>query len=191
MVFALCLFVVIVGFVVSTYFILDSVGPGAWEQLRLTLDRVAQHFNPPYLTPEQEDWVRECGTRSMLAYEAYSRGKMAGTPKQEVACYTEALMHDPLYAWAYRARAAAYQRMEDVDHAISDYTKALEIDPRFSLAYNGLALALWEKHDFTGIRNLTRFASMNGVQNAIPDRLIDMVHRVPVNWIDGGQPAHA
>ncbi|NOZ21512.1 MAG: tetratricopeptide repeat protein [Planctomycetes bacterium] len=191
MVFIVCLTVVVAGFIVSSYFILDSVGAGAWEQLKLTISGIYEHYRPPRLSPEQENWLRECGTRSMVAYEAYTRGKMADAPEQQIACYSEALSQDPLYAWAYRARALVYQRQGEYDRAIADYTKAIEIDPRFSLAYNGLALTLWEKHDFTGIRNLTRFAGLNGVQDAIPDRLIDLVQRVPVSWIDGGQVAHA
>jgi serine/threonine-protein kinase len=43
-----------------------------------------------------------------------------------------------------------YDRLENLDSAISVFRRALDLDPRYALAYAGLGEAYWRKHELTG-----------------------------------------
>jgi tetratricopeptide (TPR) repeat protein len=43
-----------------------------------------------------------------------------------------------------------YDRLENVDSAVTVFRKALDIDKRYALAYAGLGEAYWRKHELTG-----------------------------------------
>jgi len=45
---------------------------------------------------------------------------------------------------------SAYDRLENVDNAITVFRKALDVDKRYALAYGGLGEAYWRKHELTG-----------------------------------------
>ena len=69
---------------------------------------------------------------------------------------TAIVAHDTAQPGAYdyylqaKGYLSTYDRLENVDNAITVFRKALDIDARYALAYAGLGEAYWRKHELTG-----------------------------------------
>jgi serine/threonine-protein kinase len=69
---------------------------------------------------------------------------------------TAIVAHDTAQPGAYdyylqaKGYLSTYDRLENVDNAITVFRKALDIDARYALAYAGLGEAYWQKHELTG-----------------------------------------
>ena len=72
---------------------------------------------------------------------------------------TAIVAHDTAQPGAYdyylqaKGYLSTYDRLENVDNAITVFRKALDIDARYALAYAGLGEAYWRKHELTGASN--------------------------------------
>jgi non-specific serine/threonine protein kinase len=115
---------------------------------------LSQNLNVSLGTGEMED-IAQDETRSVEAYEDYSRGmmnlRMSGRESLDraVAFFERALTHDPAYASAWAALGAAYGlkgaflTLPDlVDKSIEFERKAIELNPRLASAHAWLGSAL-------------------------------------------------
>ena len=65
-------------------------------------------------------------------------------PTDVIAACDQNIAFDPRDAQVYQARGAAWYRLGDYDHAISDFTQSINIDPKYIRAFFNRGLA-WEK----------------------------------------------
>jgi len=91
------------------------------------LAALEQRMMEPVLTAGEpslaEQEAEDCFNYAMLL--AWQVGDDRGAIEQ----FSQAIAHDPGYAWAYYYRARVWALMEERDKAIADCSRALELDP--------------------------------------------------------------
>ncbi len=112
----------------------------------------------PHLTTEEHEILRQHGTKSAAAYEAYLRGRVSYHTYtfEGIASagyhFKEAVRHDPLFALAHSGLADFYNwqsvaglisNEEGFAKAKESASRAIEIAPNLSEAYASLAFAVW------------------------------------------------
>jgi len=186
-----CCVLASVGIVLSLY--LSSCGQdvnlGEW--LRRVRPSTAGQRRPPgtatptapELTAQEQECLQDMGTTNVMAYEAYSRGKVTADPNERIRCYSEAIAHDAAYVRAFYARAIAWERKQDHQCAIADFHTVLRLDPTYGPAYHGLALAYWAMRDYPSVRMIIDMARRAGVDDAVPPHLVENLSRTPAKWV--------
>ena len=113
------------------------------------------------LTAEQKQRLRKHGTTNAKAYGAFAKGMAAKTDDTKIRYLTEAIAHDPKYAWAFNNRGNAYASKRQYDRAIRDYDKALALKTDYALSYRnrGLSYAKTRQHD-RAIRDFSKAIAM-------------------------------
>jgi tetratricopeptide (TPR) repeat protein len=96
----------------------------------------------------------EVGPHSLVRNHAYtSRAALyakQGQTDQAIADYTQAIALEPDEEQAYHHRGALYADVKrQYDQAIADYTKAIMLNSKYAKAYESMAIAYYNKGDYT------------------------------------------
>lgn len=92
----------------------------------------------PVSDKDKQNLKRPKGTQSLRAYEAFQQGLAAQKEKQypqALRHYSQALVIDSQYAFAYNNRGNVHASLGQHRQAIADFEQALKIDPHFAFAY--------------------------------------------------------
>jgi tetratricopeptide (TPR) repeat protein len=100
------------------------------------------------LTDDLRRVLRQRGTTSTKAYEAFCRGLQTTDAAGRIAWYSRAIGLDPRYAWAYNNRGVAYYEQGRFTRALDDFGRAIQLEPNYAIAHNNHGLVYAAIRDY-------------------------------------------
>lgn len=109
------------------------------------------------LTEEQQRLLRQRGTLSTVAYDAFMEGRAAASPQSQMEWFNRAIELDSDFAQAYAARGELWLKNRDYARAIEDFDRAIALQPDDDAALVGRGSAREAAGDYErAIRDFNR-----------------------------------